>query len=123
MFGSPMFRLHALNLTNGREDLNGPVYISGLVPGMGVGSLDEVVLPFDSQWHIQRPGLLVANDAVYICFGSHGDEGEWHGWLVTYSASDLSQQLGSFATTANGAGGSIWQSTPGGGPVLRLLDL
>jgi hypothetical protein len=110
MFGSPMFRLHALNLTNGREDLNGPVYISGLVPGMGVGSLDEVVLPFDSQWHIQRPGLLVANDAVYICFGSHGDEGEWHGWLVTYSASDLSQQLGSFATTANGAGGSIWQS-------------
>jgi hypothetical protein len=109
-WGSPVFRLHSLDLSNGREDLNGPVYVSGMVPGMGAGNWDEVVLPFDAQWHIQRPGLLVAHDAVYICFGSHGDQGDWHGWLVTYSASDLRQQVGLFATTANGAGGSIWQS-------------
>jgi hypothetical protein len=107
---SPVFRLHALDLTNGQETLNGPVIIDGTVAGVGAGSSDDGFLAFAPKWHIQRPGLLLANDAVYIAFGSHGDQGLWHGWLMTYSASDLTRQLGVFVTTANGWGGSIWQS-------------
>jgi len=110
VYGSPMFQLHALDLTNGAERLNGPVFISAEAAGTGDGSWEDGVLAFDPAWQIQRPGLVLANDAVYVCFGSHGDQGSWHGWLMTFDASDLGRQLGVFATTPNGFGGSIWQS-------------
>jgi hypothetical protein len=110
LYGSPMFQLHALDLTNGEERLHGPVIIGGATAGAGAGSWNESVLAFDPMWHIQRPGLLLANGAVYICFGSHGDQGSFHGWMMTFDASDVRRQLGVFATTPNGEGGSIWQS-------------
>jgi hypothetical protein len=68
------------------------------------------MIPFDPLWHIQRPGLLVANGAVYVAFGSHADAGPWHGWMASYDASDLSSQKALFMASPNGWGGSIWQS-------------
>jgi hypothetical protein len=70
-------------------------------------------MPFDPWQHIQRPGLLLSNGAVYVAFGSHSDFGVWHGWLMSYDASDLSKRLGAFQTTPDGQGGSIWQSGRG----------
>jgi hypothetical protein len=78
--GAPAFYLHALDLSNGQERLNGPVAIAGATPGG---------LTFDQRQHIQRPGLLLANKTVYIAFGSHGDQEPFHGWLISYDASDL----------------------------------
>jgi uncharacterized protein (TIGR03437 family) len=109
--GAPMFYLHALDLKSGEERLNGPVAITAAVTT--AGSPGNV--QFDPQQHIQRPGLLLANNAVYIGFGSHGDSPPWHGWLMSYDASNLTRQLGVYLSTTTGQGGSIWQS--GRGPA------
>jgi hypothetical protein len=111
--GSIVYRLHALDLLTGAEKFNGPAVISGSVKGTGVGGVDGGKIPFDPLWHIQRPGLLLANNAVYVAFGSHGDAGPWHGWMVSYNASDLSKQSALFMASPNGWGGSIWQSGSG----------
>ncbi len=108
-----LFQLHALDLATGQERMNGPVDISASVAGTGYGSTAAGVLPFDPDQHIQRPALLLANGAVYVGFGSHADYGIWHGWLMSYNAADLSQQLAVYQTTPNGYGGAIWQSGRG----------
>jgi uncharacterized protein (TIGR03437 family) len=110
--GSLIYRLHALDLLTGHEKLNGPVAISGSVAGTGEGSVNGVVV-FDPAMHLQRPGLLLANGAVYLAFGSHADASPWHGWIISYSAADLSQQPGVYNVSPNGLGGSVWQSGRG----------
>lgn len=106
--GAPVFELHALSLANGQEMLNGPAIITASVTGTAPDAIDGVV-SFDPFWHLQRPGLALANGMVYICFGSHGDAGYYHGWVMAYQASNL-QPAGVFITTPNGGGGGIWQS-------------
>jgi hypothetical protein len=110
------YYLHALDLGTGAEKFNGPVQIRATVTGSGWAGLETVVnnqLAFDAGQHLQRPGLLLLNGTVYIAFGSHGDIGPWHGWIIAYDASTL-QQTSVFNTTANNAGGaSIWQGGKG----------
>jgi uncharacterized protein (TIGR03437 family) len=101
--GAPVFTLHALDLVTGAERLNGPVAITA----------SSGTVAFDPLQHIQRPGLLLANGSVYIGFGSHGDQAPWHGWIVSYDASDLTRRNGVFLATPNGNGGSFWQSGRG----------
>ena len=113
--GSPVFFLHALDLATGAERLNGPVALTASVQGTGSGSLADGTLPFNPMQHIQRPGLLLANNSVYVSFGSHGDQSPWHGWMLSYDASDLRRQVGIYVTTPNGDGGALWQS--GRGPA------
>ena len=113
--GAPAFHLHALDLATGAERLQGPVLIAASVAGTGSGSLADGTLPLDTQQHIQRPGLLLANDSVYIGLGSHGDQDPYHGWMLRYDASDLTRQLGVYVSTPKGNGGSFWQS--GRGPA------
>ena len=107
-----VFRLHALDLGSGMERMNGPVVIQAVAAGYGAQSSGGQI-SFDPAQHLQRPGLLVANGAVYIGFGSHMDQIPWHGWIISYSASDVTAQLGAFVTTPNGQGGAIWQSGRG----------
>ncbi len=109
---APSFQLHALDITTGTEKMNGPVTITAKVAGLGVGS-DNGTIAFDPSWEIQRPGLLVANGSVYFSFGSHADQGPWHGWLFGYNASNLRQPPAVFNDTLTGVGGAIWQSGRG----------
>ncbi|HYL38766.1 MAG TPA: hypothetical protein VEV17_22805 [Bryobacteraceae bacterium] len=106
---APVFRLHALSLSDGSEQMNGPVVITASVPGTGEGSDGQGVLNLNPMFHLQRPGLALANGAVYVSFGSHADMGVWHGWLIGYDASNLQRQIQVFNTTPNRGGGSIWQ--------------
>jgi uncharacterized protein (TIGR03437 family) len=112
--GAPSYVLHALDLASGAERLNGPSVIQAAVPGFGSGSQNGT-LTFDPQQHLQRPGLLLANGAVYVSFGSHGDQAPWHGWLISYDAGDLTHMNGIFQSTPDGNGGSFWHS--GRGPA------
>ena len=107
--GAPVFRLHGLSLANGREMQNGPVVIAASVPGTGGGAVNGAI-NFDPFWHLQRPGLALANGAVYVAFGSHSDAGNYHGWVMAYNAANLQQQTAVFNSTPNGIGGGIWQS-------------
>jgi hypothetical protein len=113
--GTPAFYLHALDLATGVERLNGPVSLAASVPGTGSGALPGGTVRLDPGQHIQRPGLLLANDSIYVGFGSHGDQDPYHGWMLRYDASDVSRQLGAYVSTPNGNGGSFWQS--GRGPA------
>src|ERR1022692_828153 len=72
--GAPVFYLHALDLATGAERLNGPVALTASVPGTGAEALADGTIPFAPMQQLQRPGLLLVNNSVYIGFGSHGDQ-------------------------------------------------
>jgi Legume lectin domain/Chitobiase/beta-hexosaminidase C-terminal domain len=104
-------RLHALDITSGAEKFGGPVVIQASVPGTGSGSTAGT-LPFNPQWENQRPGLLLMNGYVYVGFAAHGDNGPWHGWILSYNAATL-QQAGAWCTSPNGLGAGLWSSGAG----------
>ncbi len=104
-------RLHALDLTNGAEMFGGPVEIQAKYPGTGDNSQDGYVI-FDPKQYFARPGLLEFNGSIYVTFASHCDYRPYTGWLLRYSASDLSQ-LTILNVTPNGNSGAIWQSASG----------
>ena len=103
--------LHALSLTTGLEELSGPVEIIAQVSGNGTGSQGGV-LTFDPAYHHQRPSLLLQNGTLYLAFGSVGDIGTWHGWVMSYSATTL-QQIAVFSVTPDGTDGGIWSAGQG----------
>ena len=105
------FFLHALDLTSGAEQLAGPTEITGQVTGSGTGSSGGVLV-FDPTYHLQRPGLLLMNGVVYLGFGSVGDMGNFHGWIMGYDATTL-QQVSILNMTPNGSDGGIWSAGQG----------
>ncbi|MBV9505287.1 MAG: hypothetical protein JO323_09830 [Acidobacteriia bacterium] len=111
--GAAVFDLHALDLFTGAERMNGPVPVTAEVNGSGAGTIGGNTVTFDPNMHLQRPGLLLANQVVHVGFGSHMDDSPWHGWIISYNASDLTKQTGVFMSTPNGEGGAFWQSGRG----------
>jgi len=104
-------RLHALDIATGQERFGGPIVIDASVPGAGDGTKNGTVA-FNSQRHMNRPGLLLQDGYLYVAFGSHGDVRPYHGWILSYNASTL-QRVGVFNTTPNTFGGAVWQSGQG----------
>ena len=104
-------RLHALDITTGNEKFGGPVTLSASVPGNGNGSSGGT-LNWDPKWQHNRASLLLVNGIVYIGFGSHCDNGPWHGWILAYNASTLNQ-TGAWCSTPNGSGAGIWMGGTG----------
>ena len=107
-------RLHALDLVTGGEKLGGPVSISASVPGTGDGSSGGTV-SFDPANQHQRPGLALMGGIVYIAWASHEDHDPYHGWVIGYSASTLTQAAVFNANPNQVAGfaysrGGIWMS-------------
>jgi hypothetical protein len=89
----PAQELHALDITTGNEKFGGPVTA-------GANS-------FSAGLEHQRPGLLLLNGVVYVAFGSHCDDGAYHGYLLGYNATNLSQAY-AFNTTPTGSQGAVW---------------
>lgn len=110
-------RLHALKLADGTEKFNGPTVIQASVAGTGDGSS---TVAFNALRNNQRAALLIAPTpdgttakSVFIAWASHGDNGQYHGWIISYDAANVSTQTGAWADTPNGSQGGIWMS--GGG--------
>jgi hypothetical protein len=98
-------QLYALDLGTGQPEIQP----AGVELAMPAGS----TLVFNPLVENQRPALLINNGTIYIAFGSHGGQGDYHGWLFAYDAASL-QQTGVFDVTPSAIQGGIWQS--GGGP-------
>jgi hypothetical protein len=110
-------RLHALNIADGSEKLNGPTTIQATVKGLGDGGTS---ISFNSQIHNQRSALLLtptpsvgSGNSVFITWASHGDQGKYHGWVMAYDAANIAQQNGAWMTTPNGTDGGVWMSGAG----------
>ncbi len=106
---SYVHRLHALDLRSGTEKFGGPVVIQATVPGNGDGNDGAGHVSFNGLRHVNRPGLLLVNGVVYVAYGSHGDNGPYHGWLLGFNALTLQPQ-GVFNATPNGGLGGFWQA-------------
>jgi hypothetical protein len=109
--GSYPQRLHALDITSGAEKFGGPVTIAASVAGNGNGSSGGT-LNFDTKWENNRAGLLLLNGFVYVAFAAHGDNGPWHGWILSYNAATLAQKS-VWCASPNGIGAGIWMSGAG----------
>ncbi len=100
--------LHAIDLATGSEKKGSPVSITASYAGTGDGNRSGTIV-FDSQKQNQRPGLLLLNGVVYICWASHCDWGPYHGWIMGYDASTLQQKY-VYNATPNGGLAGIWMS-------------
>jgi hypothetical protein len=101
--GNYHHRLHSLSLITGAENTNSPAEITAS--------------GFDILTHLQRPALLLSGSTVYIAFGSHGDVNVYHGWLMGYDKTALTQSF-VWASTAlsSNTEGALWGA--GTGPAL-----
>jgi hypothetical protein len=104
-------RLHALDITTGKERSGSPVVIQAKVKGNGEGSVNGVV-SFDPLQQDQRPGLLLQNGSVYIAWASNCDNLPYHGWVMAYDETTL-KQIAVWNSTPNGGQGGVWQSGTG----------
>ena len=104
--------LHAIDIRTGEEKPGSPAAITAQVNGNGNGSSGGVIR-FDAKLQNQRSGLLLLNNTVYIAYASHGDCGDYHGWLLGYDGLTLAQTR-VYNNTPEGHQAGIWMS--GAGP-------
>lgn len=121
------YNLFALNLSDGSKI--GSIAIEGQVRGRGMGSTGAGAnskLTFDPRLHLNRPGLLLVGNTLYVAFGGHCYKGSYHGWLFAYDVSNPQalKQIGVLCITPNGKAplvngvmldglGGIWMSGEG----------
>ncbi|MBS1865618.1 MAG: Ig-like domain-containing protein [Acidobacteria bacterium] len=107
--GTIVARIHALDLITSAEKFSGPTVISG-----SIGSAS-----FDAKRNNQRPGLALVGGKVYVGFGSHCDLSSYRGWLLGYTAADLTVAPSVYTTAPHATTGvesGIWMS--GGAPSV-----
>jgi len=116
-------RLHALSLSDGSEKFGGPVDLTSAITVAGTGDNGDTSasctsssgVPFCPLRENQRAGLVLNNGVVYVTWASHGDQGIYHGWILGFSASNLTR-VSQFNSSPNGHKGGIWMA--GGAPAV-----
>lgn len=112
--GSIIHRLHALDLTTGKELFGGAVTITATYPGTG-GNSQGGMVTFDPHVHHERAALLESGGNIYTAWsGLDGDCGDYSAWVIAYSADTLTQ-TGAIDLVPNNHGGGMWMG--GGGPA------
>jgi Ig-like domain-containing protein/putative pyrroloquinoline-quinone-binding quinoprotein/PQQ enzyme-like repeat protein len=104
-------RLHALDLTSGAEQSNGPVDVAATYPISGGGTTT-----FSPGQYEERAALLLLNGTIYTSWTSHCDQGPYTGWIIAYAEATLARgAVLNVAPNSGGRGPAIWMS--GGGPA------
>jgi hypothetical protein len=103
--------VNALDIYNGSPKYNSPQRLSFPFAGPE-GTLTNV------KGALQRAGLLMINDVLYIAFANivpDPNDQHWsqEGFVQTFNARDLKQRLAVFQTTPSGRKGGIWQGGRG----------
>jgi len=97
------YSLHALDITTGLEKFGGPVNIAAT----------SGTLTFTPLNYIQRPGVLESNGTIWLAFGSNGCDINARGWLMAYSAANLSQLAVMVTQPDQSWGSSLWNGGVG----------
>ena len=111
---SPFFRLHALDITTGKERAGSPVVIHASTPGTNAESVNGVISLTVSC--LQRAALLLSQGTLFIGFSACPT-----GWLLSYDAATLNQiAVLNMSPNEDGYGefggaGGVWMG--GGGPA------
>lgn len=101
-------RLHAIDITTGAEKPGSPVTIAATVPGTAYGGSS---VTFSALMENQRAGLVLADGAVYIAWGSHEDAQPFYGWVMGYAYNGSAfTQVAAFNVAPNAGEGGIWMS-------------
>jgi outer membrane protein assembly factor BamB len=111
--GHSLQKIHALDISSGGEEFNGPTLIEASYPGTGAASANGTVA-FDPAQYAERAALLLVNGVIYTTWTSHCDRAPYTGWIIAYSADTL-KRVAVLNITPNGQEGAIWQS--GAGPA------
>jgi len=103
--------VNALDIYNGQPKFNSPQRLSFPFAG-SEGTLTNV------KGALQRAGLLVVGDVLYIAFANivpDPKDQHWsqEGFLQTFNARDLRERFAVFQTTPSGRKGGIWQAGRG----------
>ena len=106
--GNYFHRIHALDLSTGKELFGGPTTITATYPGNGAGSSGGNVV-FDPAEYNERPGLLEINGTIYTAWGSHCDIGAYTSWVMAYNA-DTVKQTAVLNLVPNGSDGGTWMA-------------
>jgi hypothetical protein len=106
--GNYFQRLHALDLTTGKELFGGPTKITASYPGTGANSTGGNVV-FDPKKYKERPGLLQLGGTIYTTWSSHCDAGPYTAWAMSFSADTLAQ-MNVLNLVPNGNEGGIWMA-------------
>jgi hypothetical protein len=119
-------RIHALDITTGKEKFGGPVIITAKYLGSGGEQDGNGNVIFDPLIEFDRAGLTLLGNNVYIPWSAHEDNGyspsgptnggEYQGWVMAYNKTSLAQTAvyNDSPNLASGTGGgSIWQSAVG----------
>jgi hypothetical protein len=118
-------RLHAMSLIDGSEKFSGPVDITAAITVSGSGDTGDSSVgctstpgnvPFCPLRENQRAGLALAGGRVYVAWASHGDMQPYHGWIMSFNASNVAQTPVVFNDSPNGRESGIWMS--GGAPAF-----
>jgi outer membrane protein assembly factor BamB len=104
-------RLHAMDITNGKELFGGPTEITATYPGTGDNSYNGQVV-FDPRLYAERSALLEYGGKIYMAFTSHCDIRPYTGWVMAYDALTL-KQTSVLNLTPNGNSGAIWMAGDG----------
>jgi hypothetical protein len=109
-------KLFALSLADGTKISE--TVIAASVPGL----TSNTKITFDPLIQLNRPALLLLDKTLYITFGSHCDQKNYHGWIFAYDVSTPKspRKLAAFSDTltertgndAEGRAG-IWMSGQG----------
>jgi hypothetical protein len=112
--GNIFHRLHALDLTTGKELFGGPTTITATYPGAG-GNSSGGIVTFDSRYQHDRAALLESGGTIYTAWsGLWGDCGPYSAWVIAFDASTL-QRTSAIDLVPNNSGGGMWMG--GGGPA------
>jgi hypothetical protein len=106
--GNYIHRIHALDLSSGKELFGGPTTVTATFSGIGAGSVSGTVT-FDPREYNERPGLLELSGTIYTTWGSHCDAGPYTSWMMAYSADTL-KQTSVLNLVPNGSDGGTWMS-------------
>jgi hypothetical protein len=110
-----MLLRHPLDISTAEHTASMTIHFAGKpISVVDVTGLDgpNSMVHFNSIMQLQRPGLLLQGNNLFVAFGSRGDEDPYHGWLFAYDKDNF-QQTGIFCTTPNGGRGGIWQAGQG----------